>query len=842
MGGKAKQSQRTKNNVRPSSSGRSAGLLNNPGKFDPAPAHMVGGKSMPPLFPTLATVSLDQGLNQEFSMCVKKLNKKDPITKIKALQELTELVNKSDVDEVEAVLPSWTHFYKTLSVDTDWKVREATQASQAAVVRACGRRVAPHLRQLLPAWLLARHDDHAPAQLLAQLSLKDTFPEKKLPEVIIFCKNEIIAQLLDNLIGNGESLIAQRIADPEEREAASARLAASSLRGASWLATHAPPPLHHWSDALLTPLLQHATFWRLAAHRQHATFWRLAAHRQAPVRYRPQPGAPLLQHATFWRLAAHRQAPVRYRPQPGAPLLQHATFWRHAAHRQAPVRYRPQPGAPLLQHATFWRLAAHRQAPVRYRPQPGAPLLQHATFWRLAAHRQAPVRYRPQPGAPLLQHATFWRLAAHRQAPVRYRPQPGAPLLQHATFWRLAAHRQAPVRAAWFSAMGSFVERFKDNFEAAHGRKLLRQVLAATDRATPVAPPLWDCLLLIMHNLQDWHTWLDKNDLLTKRIIDLLENGGWEDAKQLSTLLLPLLAGLPPHLATKEFHIKFFAAIYKGLEKKSIANCKSEREYWIRSASECMGYVSSLEAEYSAEVVSGALRGWVAAALAPRAAAPLAASAAAWGRLLRGWLRAPPAPRLDLLVRGFWHGLAATLADHVRALPADLHQALRLVDAHLLLLRTLRAAIRPEPRRKHGVKFQDEDASPESEERSSPTPECDPDVVERYDHNLHELIEKVCVGYFEFVDNKNIAEPVLKPLTALLLEFDRERTFVGIAKQLGANSVYEFYDNVLRRWLMNDAMRCEAIVDIVFIILKYMTETEQDATMKSFDSDPPYQD
>lgn len=40
-----------------------------------------------------------------------------------------------------------------------------------AVVGACGRRTAPVLRALLPAWLAAQHDDHAPAQSHARNAL-----------------------------------------------------------------------------------------------------------------------------------------------------------------------------------------------------------------------------------------------------------------------------------------------------------------------------------------------------------------------------------------------------------------------------------------------------------------------------------------------------------------------------------------------------------------------------------------------------------------------------------------------------------------------------------------------
>lgn len=44
-----------------------------------------------------------------------------------ALHELCELVNNGDVEDVVAALPSWAHFYKILTADTDRKVREMTQ-------------------------------------------------------------------------------------------------------------------------------------------------------------------------------------------------------------------------------------------------------------------------------------------------------------------------------------------------------------------------------------------------------------------------------------------------------------------------------------------------------------------------------------------------------------------------------------------------------------------------------------------------------------------------------------------------------------------------------------------
>ncbi|XP_063824466.1 uncharacterized protein LOC135074090 [Ostrinia nubilalis] len=261
MGGKSKQSQRTKNNARPSSSGRSAELLNSV-TFDQS---IMGGKMMP-LFPTFTSPALEQGLTAEFSVCIKKLNKKDPITKTKALQELSELVNNSKVDDVVAALPSWAHFYKILAVDTDCKVREAAQACHLSVARACGRRMAPQLRQLVPAWLQAQHDEHAPAQAHAHNSLAATFPENKLPEVISFCKAEVIAHLLENITGSGDKVVMSRIESAEERSLQQQRLVASSLQGLRFLAARLPPAQHAWLWAELEPLFAAPAFWKYPTH------------------------------------------------------------------------------------------------------------------------------------------------------------------------------------------------------------------------------------------------------------------------------------------------------------------------------------------------------------------------------------------------------------------------------------------------------------------------------------------------------------------------------------------------------------------------------------------------
>lgn len=67
----------------PSSSGRSVEILS---KMNLDTGLVIStGNNIPTLFPTLTALSLDSGLNPEYQMCLKKLNKKDPITRAKVI-------------------------------------------------------------------------------------------------------------------------------------------------------------------------------------------------------------------------------------------------------------------------------------------------------------------------------------------------------------------------------------------------------------------------------------------------------------------------------------------------------------------------------------------------------------------------------------------------------------------------------------------------------------------------------------------------------------------------------------------------------------------------------------
>lgn len=93
----------------PSNSGRSAELLGTsvPSFVGFASTLSDGGfLSVLPGFQTSSEISpeeIDSNVDYNYQLVFRKMTKKDPTTKVKALQEFTELIGQSDVEAVRGI-------------------------------------------------------------------------------------------------------------------------------------------------------------------------------------------------------------------------------------------------------------------------------------------------------------------------------------------------------------------------------------------------------------------------------------------------------------------------------------------------------------------------------------------------------------------------------------------------------------------------------------------------------------------------------------------------------------------------------------------------------------------
>lgn len=200
MGGKDKKGPRTKGNTKPSSSGRSAELLGNVTEFvgfsglpEGSYVPVIGANSL------VEDASADSNIPADFRLSLRKMGKRDSTTKIKALQEFTELCQQNSLDMLKAVLPFWPRIFSRLAVDGDRRVREYLHKSHVQLTSQLGRNLAPYLKEMMGAWFTSQCDPYAPAASLASHSLKTCFPGNKLPDAIAFCHNEIMDYIKDSI-------------------------------------------------------------------------------------------------------------------------------------------------------------------------------------------------------------------------------------------------------------------------------------------------------------------------------------------------------------------------------------------------------------------------------------------------------------------------------------------------------------------------------------------------------------------------------------------------------------------------------------------------------------------
>ncbi|XP_053561967.1 E3 ubiquitin-protein ligase listerin [Bombina bombina] len=266
MGGKNKQ--RTKGNVRPSSSGRAAELLAK--ETGTVPGFVGFGSSQSDLgyVPAVqGAEEVDSLVDADFRMVLRKLSKRDVTTKLKAMQEFAAMCKERDVETVRGVLPYWPRNYCKISLDHDRRVREATQQAFEQLILKVKKYLAPYLKSLMGFWLIAQCDTHSPAASAARVAFEAAFPAHKQPGALEFCKEEILTVLLDHLLKETPDTLSDPQTVPaEERESKYLRVVTSSLLALKRLVSMLPSNESTTLQERLADLLSQGKFWKYSKH------------------------------------------------------------------------------------------------------------------------------------------------------------------------------------------------------------------------------------------------------------------------------------------------------------------------------------------------------------------------------------------------------------------------------------------------------------------------------------------------------------------------------------------------------------------------------------------------
>ncbi|XP_010535346.1 PREDICTED: LOW QUALITY PROTEIN: E3 ubiquitin-protein ligase listerin [Tarenaya hassleriana] len=216
--------------ARPSSSSLAASLLPSASAVPPAVGFggYVGGSRLDPSLPNEESTSfLD--VDSEVAQHLKRLSRKDPTTKIKALASLSELMKQKQGKELLPILPQWTFEYKKLILDYSREVRRATHDVMTNIVTVVRRDLAPHLKSIMGPWWFSQFDLASEVSQAAKSSFQAAFPaqEKRL-DALNLCAADIFAYLEENLKLTPQNL-SDKVLAPDELEEMYHQVTSSSL-------------------------------------------------------------------------------------------------------------------------------------------------------------------------------------------------------------------------------------------------------------------------------------------------------------------------------------------------------------------------------------------------------------------------------------------------------------------------------------------------------------------------------------------------------------------------------------------------------------------------------------
>lgn len=129
------------------------------------------------------------------------------------------------------------------------------------------------------------------------------------------------------------------------------------------------------------------------------------------------------------------------------------------------------------------------------------------------------------------------------------------------------------------------------------------------------------------------------------------------------------------------------------------------------------------------------------------------------------------------------------------------------------------------------VKFFDPNKQVETSEEISPKV-VDADSI--YLAELEELINKVISIHFANIQKDSSRSALLKNFYKLVSNFESKNLFVTLVKSYSKEtSLFDFYDKVLKNWLIEKSEHTELVIMLLFILMKYLDVSEMNAILAS---------
>uniref|UniRef100_A0A0D9VAZ7 E3 ubiquitin-protein ligase listerin n=1 Tax=Leersia perrieri TaxID=77586 RepID=A0A0D9VAZ7_9ORYZ len=178
---------------------------------------------------TDASIRLPPDVDSEVLQHLRRLGRKDPTTKLKALSTLSMLFAQKPGEEVVQIVPQWAFEYKRLLLDYNREVRRGTHETMSSLVKTVKKGLAPHLKSLMGPWWFSQFDPSLEVAQAARHSFEAAFPQSdKRLDALMLCVKETFLHLNENLKLTTQAL-SDKATPMDELEDMHQRVISSSL-------------------------------------------------------------------------------------------------------------------------------------------------------------------------------------------------------------------------------------------------------------------------------------------------------------------------------------------------------------------------------------------------------------------------------------------------------------------------------------------------------------------------------------------------------------------------------------------------------------------------------------
>ena len=166
------------------------------------------------------------------ALLLKRLQKRDAVTKVKALEALSVAVSELSAAALLSVLPAYFASFQRTWKDNDRRVREGLYPSLLLVMKAAGKATTPWLRALLPLWWLHCHDPEREVSRAAWRTLRAVWPEEeRRRQLLTFVHDDIFEYSLACLTCSVQGLSDMQVTSAEEAQERFDRVVSAALLG-----------------------------------------------------------------------------------------------------------------------------------------------------------------------------------------------------------------------------------------------------------------------------------------------------------------------------------------------------------------------------------------------------------------------------------------------------------------------------------------------------------------------------------------------------------------------------------------------------------------------------------